>query len=391
VKLNEFINGNLNMLSKVFPKNVSFSLQKASYETYIVGGAVRDMLLNIMPKDYDISTSATPEEVKAIFKRKVRIIGNRFKLVHYYAKDRRIVEISTFRRDPPEHQKFVEVKGKLRPNNNCYGTSYEDAWRRDFTVNAIFYDPIAEKFLDFTGMGRNDLEQKIIRTIGEPTFKFTEDPVRILRALKLIGIYDFSPEIQTEKALLELMPLIKNTSISRLSFEFEKILKNQNIGKILKTFLDYGFLEYFLPNLNNEVQNPDKKEILFALFEEWNKRISAGMYRISISIALSLLVAPFLPCINNLDDARKLEEKLREIDLSGFIKKLIYPHIFPKRLLAVSMEILFLQSVLLNCRKNSRIIRHHRFHHTREFVEILNNVIWQDNELSLKWSGQKTF
>ncbi|HOK04394.1 MAG TPA: hypothetical protein P5270_07250 [Victivallales bacterium] len=367
------------------------TLQKASYETYIVGGAVRDMLLNIPPKDYDISTSATPEEIKTIFKRRTRIIGHRFKLIHYYAKNRRIVEISTFRREPPETQKFIEIKGRLRPNDNCYGTSYEDAWRRDFTVNAIFYDPINNKFLDFTGMGRNDLERKILRTIGEPTLKFAEDPVRILRALKLIGIYDFFPEEQTEKAFLELMPLIRNTSISRLSLEFEKILKNQNTGKILKTFLDYGFLEYFLPNLNSEfMQNPEKKEILFALFEEWNKRISTGRFRISMSIALSLLIAPFLPFIVNLNDAMKFEEKRREIDVSIFIKKLIYPHIFPKRLLAISIEILFLQSALLNCRKNHRIMKHPHFHHALEFVEILNSVIWKNNDLSLKLSMGKS-
>lgn len=353
-------------------------LQNESFETYVVGGAVRDLLLGIKPKDYDISTAASPEQVKAVFKRKARIIGHRFRLVHYYARNRKIIEISTFRREPPEHEKMIQIKGKLRPNDNCYGTSREDAWRRDFTINAIFYDPISERILDFTEMGISDLENKIIRVIGEPSKRFTEDPVRILRGLKLLALYDFTIEENTLSILLKMIPLIKNASHSRLTLELEKIIKNQNTGKILKTFHEYGFLNFFLPELANELNaSPEKVKMLFDILEERKLRISQEKYRLSMSIALAAIAAPFLKEIFDLADENGFFSNCSIIQdkLFSTIRKLMYPHNFAKRLIYVSANILLLQPYLFKSTPNSRMSRHPHFHHARELFEIMKSCI----------------
>ena len=176
------------------------SLQDAGYEAYIVGGAVRDFLMGREPKDYDLSTSATPEQIRKVFRnRHCIIIGKRFRLVHLYC-GREIIEISTFRRCPeqgvqqqsPERSKRrTAAPEKMIFRDNEFGTSYDDAFRRDFTVNAIFYDPVHNELFDYTGQGIRDIEERRIRIIGEAALRFEEDPVRMLRALKLKGQYGF--------------------------------------------------------------------------------------------------------------------------------------------------------------------------------------------------------
>ena len=170
------------------------TLHDAGFESYIVGGAVRDLLLGRSPKDFDISTAAPPEEVRAVFgRRRARIIGKRFRLTHVYA-GRELFEVSTFRRAPDGNG--ADERGIKEPQNapehlifsdNAFGTAHEDAWRRDFTVNALFYDPLKEEILDYTGQGLADIEAHVVRAIGDPSLRFEEDPVRILRALKLVA------------------------------------------------------------------------------------------------------------------------------------------------------------------------------------------------------------
>ena len=217
-------------------------LQNAGYEAYIVGGAVRDFLLDRVPKDYDISTSATPEQVKAVFRdRRTLIIGRRFRLVHLYL-GADILEISTFRKCPSRSAQADrpprvsdDAPDAMIFNDNEFGTADDDAHRRDFTVNALFYDPVADRIADFTGMGMADLKAGIVRCIGEPELRFEEDPVRILRALKLIGQYGFRMEEQTETALRKTLPLMVHASVSRLTLELEKILKKCSLsaGKLI--------------------------------------------------------------------------------------------------------------------------------------------------------------
>ena len=165
------------------------TLQRAGFEAYIVGGAIRDLLLGRRPKDYDISTAATPEEVRNVFgRRAARIIGKRFRLVHV-RHGGELFEVSTFRQAPPpetaavapDGRKHEELPEHMILSDNSFGTAEEDAWRRDFTVNALFYDPVRSELIDFTGQGIDDIRSGVVRAIGNPRLRFEEDPVRILR------------------------------------------------------------------------------------------------------------------------------------------------------------------------------------------------------------------
>jgi poly(A) polymerase len=169
-------------------------LQQAGYEAYVVGGCVRDLLLQLNPKDYDVATSATPEQVRAEF-RNARVIGRRFKLVHVHF-GREIIEVATFRANHPEeddddasHLASRNESGRIL-RDNIYGTLEDDAQRRDFTINALYYDPTTERILDHT-RGVHDIRNRLIRLIGDPEQRYQEDPVRMLRAVRFAAKLDF--------------------------------------------------------------------------------------------------------------------------------------------------------------------------------------------------------
>ena len=281
-------------------KYVVTALQEAGYEAYIVGGAIRDLLLERAPKDFDIGCSATPEEVRQVFgRRSARIIGKRFRLTHVIYKGD-LFEVSTFRKAPVEagHNERTlpneeELPENLIVSDNSWGTAVEDAWRRDFTVNALFYDPVNGELYDHTGMGLDDIKSKTVRAIGEPALRFEEDPVRMLRALKLVGQFDFTLESKTENALFASLELLKHASPSRLALELEKIFGSSYGDRHLKAFHDYGLLEYFLPELNRVWETPVMDRALELLYER-NCRLDEGRYRNSVSLAMACVALPFV-------------------------------------------------------------------------------------------------
>ena len=181
-------------------------LDQRGFEAYLVGGCVRDLLLGLRPKDYDIATEARPQQVKRTFPRNSRIIGRRFKLAHlHFHGNTKILEVSTFRRTPQaENQDSAEADLLIRHDNE-FGTAEEDALRRDFTVNALFLDVSRNCILDYTN-GLEDLYNRTIRTIGDPRVRFREDPVRILRAAKFAGRLSFHVEPETLAAMAEVAP-----------------------------------------------------------------------------------------------------------------------------------------------------------------------------------------
>lgn len=276
------------------------ALQEAGYESYIVGGAVRDLLLGRSPKDFDISTAASPEEVRQVFgRRSVRIIGKRFRLAHVYHGGE-LFEVSTFRK-APENSGVTERKIKhpellpehLIVSDNAFGTAQEDAWRRDFTVNALFYDPLKEEIIDYTGNGISDIENRLVRAIGDPVLRFEEDPVRMLRALKLVAQFDFTLDNATENALFANLHLICHAAPSRLSLELEKILQSCYGDRHLQVFHDYGLLPYLLPEISAVWDTPAAEYMLKLLFER-NCRIDEGSYRNSISLGIATVATAFV-------------------------------------------------------------------------------------------------
>ncbi|EPJ78212.1 MULTISPECIES: polynucleotide adenylyltransferase PcnB [Pseudomonas] len=222
-------------------------LQNAGYQAYLVGGCVRDLMLHIEPKDFDVATSATPEQVRAEF-RNARIIGRRFKLVHIHF-GREIIEVATFRANHPvddededSNQSSRNESGRIL-RDNVYGTLEEDAQRRDFTINALYYDPVSERVLDYAN-GVHDIRNRLIRLIGDPQQRYKEDPVRMLRAVRFAAKLDFGIEKHSATPIRPLAPMLRDIPSARL---FEEVLKLFMSGYAASTFEMLVDLELFDP------------------------------------------------------------------------------------------------------------------------------------------------
>lgn len=223
---------------------VLYRLHRAGYRSYIVGGGVRDLMLRQRPKDFDIATNARPKEIRKLFNNS-RIIGRRFRLVHVYFREG-IVEVSTFRRDPdPEQQRFGP-DDPLITDDNIFGTAGEDAFRRDFTINALFYDIADYSVIDYVG-GIEDLERQLVRTIGDPEVRLQEDPVRMVRACEFAGRLGFGIDEETQRAIQTHARQIERGAPSRLTEELIQLLRTGSAGPAMQWMLDLGLLDTFLP------------------------------------------------------------------------------------------------------------------------------------------------
>ena len=218
---------------------VLYRLKGGGYTAYLVGGGVRDLLLGRKPKDFDVGTSAHPQQVKRLF-RNCFIVGRRFRLVHVRF-GRKVVEVSTFRR-----QAEAAEDDPLIRRDNTFGTPEEDAFRRDFTVNALFYDIATFSIIDFVG-GLEDLDARLIRSIGDPAVRFREDPVRMLRAVALAARLGFTIEPDTLEAVRAMRGEIVRSSPARLLEEFYKILRQGAARATFQMLHELGLLAYLLP------------------------------------------------------------------------------------------------------------------------------------------------
>ena len=225
---------------------VLYRLHNAGYTAYMVGGSVRDLMLGRQPKDFDVSTDARPSEVRRLFGNS-RVIGRRFRLVHVFFQDGGIVEVSTFRREPePRQREEAEGRELLITSDNTYGTPRQDAFRRDFTVNALFYNIGDFGVVDYVG-GIEDLERRLIRAIGDPDVRFREDPVRMLRACEFAGRLGFGIESRTQEAIQRHRKELDKASAARLTEEVVQLLKCGRAGAAMQWMLELGLLEVLLP------------------------------------------------------------------------------------------------------------------------------------------------
>ncbi len=224
---------------------VLYRLHGAGYKAHLVGGSVRDLMLGRQPKDFDIGTNARPNEIRRLFSNS-RIIGRRFRLVHVFFQDGETVEVSTFRRDPRPEDQESAPGDLLITSDNTYGTPREDAFRRDFTVNALFYDIADFSVIDHVG-GIEDLERQLIRTIGEPGVRFQEDPVRMLRACEFAGRLGFGIEKRTQEALHRHSKELSKASPARMTEEIIQLFRCGRSGAATQWLLDLGILEVILP------------------------------------------------------------------------------------------------------------------------------------------------
>lgn len=224
-------------------------LTRAGYKAYLVGGCVRDLLVQRTPKDWDVATSATPNEIKATF-RNSRIIGRRFRLAHVFFGSK-IIETSTFRANPREEDEH----DLLIRRDNVFGTETEDARRRDFTINGLFYDVEREEVIDHVG-GLADLDAKLIRTIGDPDVRFQEDPVRMLRAVKFAARLSFGFEPATWRALLRWRGEISKCAAPRLLEEMHRLMRGGAARRSFELLVETGALAVLSPYLAGLLEGP---------------------------------------------------------------------------------------------------------------------------------------
>ena len=254
---------------------VTDTLQQAGFMAFIVGGAVRDLLLKSTPKDFDVATNATPEQVHALFRRS-HIIGRRFRLVHVMCGNDTI-EVSTFRASaaPEEHGDHVTDDTGRIVRDNVFGSQESDAQRRDFTVNALYYDPANEEIWDFQG-GLNDIEHRSLRIIGDAMTRYREDPVRMLRATRFAAKLDFHIDESARTPLSQLADLLGNVPSSRLFDEMLKLLLSGHSMRAIKQLRDEGLLHGILPMLNDLLEEESGNRFIVEALKNTDARVKAG-------------------------------------------------------------------------------------------------------------------
>jgi len=267
-------------------------LQHNGYEAYIVGGAVRDLIVGNIPKDFDIATSATPKKIKSIFPNS-RVIGRRFRLVHVYIANK-IYEVSTFR----------SIKeGSV---GNQYGKIEEDVHRRDFTCNALYYDPIKELLIDYVD-GFSDIKNKNLRAIIPRKVIFFEDPVRLIRAIKYTCSTKSKLPLLLKWQIKREAPLLEWVSSSRLTEEINKIFFSHYVYDIVKMLFDYGLYNYIQPNACVFIYESKKfKNAYFDSINELNEKIKQGLIKRQ-SDFLIFVIRDYINLIANIEYTTKKE------------------------------------------------------------------------------------
>jgi poly(A) polymerase len=276
-------------------------LHGEGFVAYLVGGSVRDLLLGRRPKDFDIGTSAHPYQVKRLF-RNCWIIGRRFRLAHVKF-GTKTIEVATFRRQvplgavepaeplsPEQDLEGVEPTAEPRPieRDNEFGTPEEDAFRRDFTVHALFYDIGTLSIIDYTG-GLDDLRGRVLRCIGDPDVRFVEDPVRMLRALVLAARLGFTVDEESLEAIARKADLITQAAPARLLEEYYKILRSGSARECFDHLADSGLLEYMSPELmNDEGQLTDA----FEAVDVYRRRFDSAPETLTNAILAGTLLVP---------------------------------------------------------------------------------------------------
>jgi poly(A) polymerase len=269
---------------------VLYRLKSEGYDAYLVGGCVRDLLLGREPKDFDVATNATPEQVKQAF-RNCRLIGRRFRLAHVFF-GCEIIEVATFRAagDVDKSVAKVDKEGRLLRDNN-YGTIEEDVMRRDFTVNALYYNIKDFSIVDYVG-GMGDHRAGLMKLIGDPETRYREDPVRMIRLVRFAVKLGFSVDKRCEKPIFQLADLLSNIPAARLHDEALKLFLSGYALSSFEMLRHYGLFEYLYPSAEKSLsfeEHDFPKQFIIKALENTDKRVSSGQ-----SIAPYFLISTFL-------------------------------------------------------------------------------------------------
>lgn len=259
-------------------------LKDAGFTAYIVGGSVRDLILKRKPKDFDISTSARPEQVKQVFQRACILIGRRFRLAHIRF-GHKVIEVSTFRTGENDTDLII--------HDNEWGSPEEDVLRRDFTINGLFYNPSDHSIIDYVG-GWQDIQKGLLRTIGDPFTRFKQDPVRMIRLLKFQARLNFTVEAKTQKALFACKDEIFKSASARILEEIFRMLESGSASPFFKLMLESDILEHLFPCLVLFLQGPHGERVF--RFLDAADDLHNNYYRLPMDRAIlaSCLIYPIL-------------------------------------------------------------------------------------------------
>ena len=366
-------------------KSIIAKLNNSGFDAFIVGGFVRDSILGLKPKDCDVVTNATPEEIKKAIP-KTRIIGRRFKIVHARS-GRNITEISTFRSSSNRETKKSHKGIVLRDNN--YGSIEDDAYRRDFTINSLYLDIRNMDVIDFVG-GYEDIQNRVLKSIGDSSKRFREDPVRIIRAIRFKSKLDLTFEPKLEKEIVKLSHLLVEISSGRIYEETLKLFLTGNAESIMQDMQKYQITKYILPVTRGYLDAKKDRRFIFNALRNTDKRFDEDK-TLTPSFLFSVFLWPAL--INKTGELNSKKIKVPKITrAANIILKQHNEHCFiPSRIQKSIKETWEMQVMLLRIPEKSKIlIRHSRFRASYDFLllreksgEDLNGVgAWWTKKIS---------
>ncbi len=368
---------------------VLYRLQKSGFEAYLVGGCVRDLLLGREPKDFDVATNADPEEVRKVF-RNCRLIGRRFRLAHvHFGRD--VIEVATFRgaADVQSDKQILDNEGRLL-RDNVYGTIEEDVWRRDFTVNALYYNIKDFSVVDYVG-GMADHKAGVLRLIGDPDTRFREDPVRMLRAVRFAVKLAFVLHPDCEKAIPKVASMLSNIPSARLYDEALKLFLSGYALQNFEMLRHYGLFRILFPATEDSLAVEDNgfpRLLLIKALQNSDDRISQGK-----TVTAYFLFAAFLwepvriraksNIVKGMVESIAYQEAANEV-----IGKQLKCTSFPRHISMAMREVWSLQPKF-NSRigsKPSRLITHPRFRAAYDFLLLRSETGGAEPELAQWWS-----
>ena len=367
---------------------VLYRLGKAGYQAFLVGGCVRDALVGLHPKDFDVATNATPDEVRALFGN-CRLIGRRFRLAHVRF-GREIIEVATFRAAANHEDDDVQhdQEGRIL-RDNVYGSIDEDVWRRDLTCNALYYNIADFSIWDFVG-GVEDIKRRRIALIGEADKRLREDPVRMLRVVRFATKLEFTIDESVSKAIEENADRLANVPAARLFDEFLKLFQGGHAERTFDMLREYGLFGQLFPATDQELdEDTSFGDFVLAALQNTDRRVAQGK---SVT-PMFLLGVFFWAPTRRLAAARRAEEKMSEsqaLSLASYELAVEQQRrvSIPRRFTVPMREMIALQPRFTATRgkRAMNLLEHRRFRAAYDFMQLLAQVGQFDAEIARFWT-----
>jgi len=368
---------------------VLYRLKNSGYQAYLVGGGVRDILIGLKPKDFDVATDAHPEQVRELF-RNCRLIGRRFRLAHVHF-GREIIEVSTFR---ASHNDAVNGEGHEEDGriirDNVYGKLDDDVWRRDFTVNALYYNIEDYSIVDYVG-GLEDVQNKQLRLIGIPEDRYREDPVRMLRAIRFSIKLGFSIHPVSERPIRNLAPLLEEIPEARLFEEFLKLFMSGESEKTYHQLREYGLFAFLFPQTEDFLNRDDEfiHKLLSSAFRNTDTRLAEDKPVTPAFLLAALLWIPVRDLANDHESNGLSEMDAIHLASDAVISHQIRTTSMPRRFTHMARDMWSLQVRLKNIRgkRPLKLLAHQRFRAAYDFLLLRAEAGEDVQELASWWTA----